>query len=208
MTKNPVHLVDLFRYYRGLPHQTAALNELERFILAQDPDALNREQDWYQTWVADAPPKDFAAAKELISYFEGCHLNAYVCPAGVVTIGWGSTRYPDGSPVNLGHSITRQRADEMLNIEIERIAKILEGSVPYWGEMNNNQRSALISFGYNLGAYFYGSSGFSTISRTLAAKAWDQVPNAMLLYRNPGSHFETGLRRRRIAEGNLFMKAA
>ncbi len=29
----------------------------------------------------------------------------------------------------------------------------------------------------------------------------------MLLYRNPGSHFETGLRRRRIAEGNLFMKA-
>jgi GH24 family phage-related lysozyme (muramidase) len=130
-----------------------------------------------------------------------------VCPAGVVTIGWGSTRYPDGSPVNLGHSITRQRADEMLNIEIERIAKILEGSVPYWGEMNNNQRSALISFGYNLGAYFYGSSGFSTISRTLAAKAWDQVPNAMLLYRNPGSHFETGLRRRRIAEGNLFMKA-
>ncbi len=83
-----------------------------------------------------------------------------------MTIGWGSTRYPDGSPVNLGHSITRQRADEMLNIEIERIAKILEGSVPYWGEMNNNQRSALISFGYNLGAYFYGSSGFNTISRT------------------------------------------
>ncbi len=70
MTKNPVHLVDLFRYYRGLPHQTAALNELERFILAQDPDALNREQDWYQTWIADAPLKDFAAAKELISYLK------------------------------------------------------------------------------------------------------------------------------------------
>jgi hypothetical protein len=30
------------------------------------------------------------------------------------------------------------------------------------------------------------------------------VPEALLLYRNPGSKFEAGLKRRRIAEGNLW----
>jgi GH24 family phage-related lysozyme (muramidase) len=208
MSKQPIRLINLFRYYRGLPHQTAAINELERVISERLPDVFTRDNDWYVTWTSDPPPKDYAVAKELISQFEGCHLNAYLCPAGVPTIGWGSTRYPDGSSVRLGQSITQQRADEFLTLEIERIAKVLEESVPYWDDMNINQKSALISFGYNLGAYFYNSSGFATISRVLTSKAWDEVPNAMYLYRNPGSHFEAGLARRRIAEGDLFMKQA
>ena len=206
MSKQPIRLINLFRYYRGLPHQTAAINELERVISERLPDVFTRDNDWYVTWTSDAPSKDHAVAKELISQFEGCHLNAYLCPAGVPTIGWGSTRYPDGSRVRLGQSISQQRADELLNHEIERIARVLEESVPYWDDMNINQKSALISFGYNLGAYFYNGSSFGTISRVLRSKAWDQVPNALLLYRNPGTHFEAGLKRRRIAEGDLFMK--
>lgn len=208
MTRQPIRLIDLFRYYKGLPHQTAAINELERVISERLPTIFTRDNDWYVTWTSDALSKEYAAAKELISQFEGCHLNAYLCPAGVATIGWGSTRYPDGSRVRLGQSISQQRADELLSHEIERIAKVLEENIPYWDEMSINQKSALISFGYNLGAYFYNGSSFGTISRVLRSKAWDQMPNAMLLYRNPGSHFETGLKRRRIAEGELFMKQA
>lgn len=208
MTPNSIRLIDLFRYYRGLPHQTAAINELERVISERLPTVFTRDNDWYVTWTSDPPSKEYSVAKALISEFEGCHLNSYLCPAGVPTIGWGSTRYPDGSAVRLGQSISQHRADELLNLEIDRIAKVLEQSIPYWDEMNINQKSALISFGYNLGAYFYNNSGFATISRTLTSKAWDQVPDAMLLYRNPGSHFEAGLKRRRIAEGNLFMKPA
>lgn len=208
MSKNPIRLTDLFRYYRGLPHQIAALQELEAEILKASPNAFDRSQAWYNTWASAVESKEFGPAVQLIKEFEGCRLNAYLCPAGVPTIGFGNTRYPDGAQVKIGDSITQQRADEMLALEIKHTVDILKRSIPYWAEMNINQQSALISFAFNLGAYFYRSSGFGTITRALASKAWDQVPSALLLYRNPGSSFEAGLKRRRIAEGNLWAKAA
>jgi lysozyme len=55
-----------------------------------------------------------------------------------------------------------------------------------------------------LGAGFYGSSDFNTITRVLREKKWNEVPAALELYRNPGSSVENGLRRRRIAEGKLW----
>jgi GH24 family phage-related lysozyme (muramidase) len=63
----------------------------------------------------------------------------------------------------------------------------------------------LQSFAYNLGARFYGSSGFNTITRVLKNKEWDKVPDALKLYRNPGTNVEAGLLRRRVAEGKLWM---
>ena len=71
--------------------------------------------------------------------------------------------------------------------------------------MNDNQRGALLSFAYNLGARFYGSGGFGTISRHLRVKNWSAVPEALKMYRNPGSKVEAGLLRRRKAEGKLWM---
>jgi hypothetical protein len=73
--------------------------------------------------------------------------------------------------------------------------------------MTDNQRSALVSFAYNLGAGFYGAVGFETISKRLKEKDWGKVPEAMMLYRNPGSNFEAGLKRRREAEGKLWGQA-
>lgn len=52
MTQQPIHLIDLFRYFQGLPHQSAAINELEALVLKSNPDAFNRDQDWYSTWKA------------------------------------------------------------------------------------------------------------------------------------------------------------
>ena len=73
--------------------------------------------------------------------------------------------------------------------------------IPYWSEMNENQQGALLSFSYNLGARFYGSSGFNTITRVLKNKEWDKVPDTLKMYRNPGTDVEVGLLRRRGAEG-------
>jgi GH24 family phage-related lysozyme (muramidase) len=78
--------------------------------------------------------------------------------------------------------------------------------IPYWSEMNDYQRGALLSFAYNLGANFYGSRGYVTITRVLKNKEWGKVPAALELYRNPGSDVEAGLLRRRIAEGKLWRK--
>lgn len=47
MTKTPVRLLDLFRFYKGLPHQMAAISELEA---AMPASLLTRENAWFSTW--------------------------------------------------------------------------------------------------------------------------------------------------------------
>jgi peptidoglycan hydrolase-like protein with peptidoglycan-binding domain/GH24 family phage-related lysozyme (muramidase) len=143
----------------------------------------------------------------LIKQFEGCHLEAYPDPLSggkPYTIGWGSTRRKDGSPFSLGEKITQAEADDLLTWQVERQFLPALERIPAWSELNENQRGALLSFAYNLGAKFYGASGFSTITRVLQERRWDQMESALLLYRNPGSNVEEGLRRRRQAEADLF----
>jgi lysozyme len=121
-----------------------------------------------------------------------------------ITIGWGSTRKRNGQPFKLGETITQVEADDLLEYDIEtRFLPSLQ-KIPYWSEMNDNQRGALLSFAYNLGAGFYGNSGFNTISRNLREKDWKAIPETLKLYRNPGSKVEVGLLRRRGAEGRLW----
>ena len=45
-----IRLLDLARFYRSLPHQMAALAELEEAINKADPKLLNRTQPWFKTW--------------------------------------------------------------------------------------------------------------------------------------------------------------
>jgi GH24 family phage-related lysozyme (muramidase) len=155
-------------------------------------------------------------AIKLIQEFEGCHrvdpadglVHAYPDPLTKRepwTIGWGTTRYPDGRPVGQNDSITKEDADKFFTITLqEKYWEPISKTIPHWQEMNDKMRSALCSFAYNLGAGFYGSSGFNTISTCLKEKRWDDVPKALMLYINPGSSVEQGLRRRRTAEGNLW----
>lgn len=148
---------------------------------------------------------DLTPALNIIKEFEGLKLTAYLCPANVWTIGWGTTVYPNGSRVQRGDRITAKGADELLLWYVEyRILPKLSATIPYWSEMANHQRCALISFAYNVGEHFYGSSGFNTITRALRDRDWVNVPNAMMLYVNPGSSFERGLRRRRDKECSLW----
>lgn len=49
-TQNRLKLVDLFKYYKALPHQTAAIFELEEALLKAAPDLLNRDKAWFKTW--------------------------------------------------------------------------------------------------------------------------------------------------------------
>lgn len=144
----------------------------------------------------------------MIREFEGCHLKAYPDPktgAAPITIGWGSTRRSDGTTFMLGQFITQQQADEYLMYDVEyRFLPALQ-KIPYWSEMNVNQRGALLSFAYNLGANFYGSGNFNTITRILKDQKWNDVPKVLEMYRNPGSNVEAGLLRRRKAEGKLWV---
>lgn len=203
-----VKLTDLFKYYKhGVPHQMAAVAELEAELLKVAPQIFNRDQPWYKTWQAGGKRNNYASAISLIKDFEGCHLSAYPDPLhgwDVATIGYGTTRYSDGRKVQRGDQITVVDANQLLDLEVERIADKLRRTVPYWNEMPANKQCALISFAYNLGADFVGLPGFETISRCLRDRDWAAVPAAMELYRNPGSNVEAGLLRRRRAEGKLW----
>ena len=143
----------------------------------------------------------------LIKSFEGCHLNAYPDPltkGPPITIGWGSTKDFDGTPFKIGRVITQKYADALLEFDIKnRFFPSLQ-RIPYWSEMNENQQGALLSFAYNLGAGFYGSPNFNTITRVLKNKEWSKVPDALYLYHNPGTNVAVGLKRRRVAEGKLW----
>lgn len=80
-----------------------------------------------------------------IQYHESCRLNAYLCPAGLWTIGWGHT----GDDVREGISITQTVADQWLKLDISDACAIVEDSVTV--PLNDNQFAALVSFVYNIG---------------------------------------------------------
>lgn len=146
----------------------------------------------------------------LIKESEGLELKAYpdsLSGGAPWTIGWGTTKYLDGSPVKPGDLITREKADFLLRETVQKAVVPMLARLPFWGEMQSGQQAALISFAWNLGWGFYGAEGFATISTILKDKAWNKVPDALLLYRNPGSKVEAGLRRRREAEGKLWKES-
>ena len=200
-----MRLLDFFTFYRkDMPHQNAAIAMLEEAINKADPKILDRNAEWYKTWQVSGKSNDLGPALALIKQFEGCYLKAYNDGVGVCTIGWGTTRYPDGRSISYGDVITQAQADQYLANEVQYTYDTLAKTIPYWNEMNANQRGALTSFAYNLGAHFYNAGGFGTISRALTDKAWDKVPGALFLYRNPGSSVEAGLKRRRLEEGKVW----
>ncbi|NBS94206.1 MAG: lysozyme [Betaproteobacteria bacterium] len=141
--------------------------------------------------------------------FEGCHLQAYPDPLSghlPITIGWGSTKDLNGKPFKLGQKISQKVADDLLISQIKNEFIPTLSKIPYWEEMNDKMKSALLSFSYNLGAGFYGADGFNTISKNLREKDWKAIPKILEIYINPGTKVEAGLRRRRIAEGKLWME--
>ena len=95
-------------------------------------------------------------AIELLEEFEGLHLEAYLCPSGVWTIGLGTTFYPDGTPVQAGHRCTKQQAYQWAAQELGRINQQLNSLVRV--ELSRLQRTALLSLVYNVGVGAFSRS--------------------------------------------------
>jgi len=82
----------------------------------------------------------------LIKKYEGFYADAYLCPAGVPTIGYGSTMWADGRKIKLGEKISLENAEKLLMWEINNKALHIQSL-----NLNQNQFDAIMSFVYNLG---------------------------------------------------------
>ena len=137
---------------------------------------------------------------QIIKDSEGFRMDAYLCPAGIATIGWGSTYYANGNKVKLGESITREQADDELLFEINRCIPQIKSVVKV--PLNNNQLSALVSFVYNLGI---GKFSKSTLLRKLNKGDYDGAANEFIRWTKAGGVVLPGLVKRRDREKSLFL---
>lgn len=88
---------------------------------------------------------------EQIKHFELLRLKAYLCPAGIPTIGYGCTQYENGTKIKLGEVITEKRAEELLSFEVAEKAKGVNALVKV--QLMQGQFDSLVDFAFNLGVY-------------------------------------------------------
>lgn len=145
-------------------------------------------------------------ALPLIRAFEGLALEAYLDPVGIATIGYGTIRYGDGQPVQLGDRISREQAERLLADAVgDRYAPALLTAIPPARSYSAEQQAALISFTYNVGVGALQRS--SLRRRLLAGEDPQQVIAAELPRWSRGDGRELpGLVRRRAAEVDLFRR--
>lgn len=141
----------------------------------------------------------------LVKEFEGLHRRipgdpnhvvAYLDPVQIPTIGYGSI-----TGVKLGDKITVQRAEELLMEELKQKAAFVDQLVTV--PLTDNQRSALVSFTFNLGQ---GNLKQSTLLKRVNAKRHAEAADEFLKWVNAGGHPLPGLVRRRQAERQLYLK--
>jgi len=137
---------------------------------------------------------------DLVIHFEGYSSAPYKCSAGVWTIGYGTTRYPNGVRVRANDTpCTRDQAFSWLDHELT----VCESAVIRYTDvyLNDIQRAALASFAYNLGV---GAFRASTLRRRINSGDWDDVPYQINRWNKASGRILRGLVRRRKAEADMW----
>lgn len=133
---------------------------------------------------------------ELVAKYEGCRLEAYKCPAGVWTIGYGHT-----AGVNPGDKLpSKEAAKELLKKDLAKYggyvnACVKKGLLTF--PLTQNQFDALTSFCYNCGN--------GSLQKLVEGRNAETVAEKLLQYNKGGGKVLPGLVRRREEERVLFL---
>lgn len=144
---------------------------------------------------------DLEIATTLCKEFEGFRGKPYICPAGVPTIGYGTTRYPDGRAVAMTDApVTRAEANAILEHQLR--ADFLPGVLRLCPSLVTDTRrlNAVVDFAYNLGV---GRLQTSTLRRKLNQGDWAGAKEQLMRWVRGGGRVLPGLVRRREAEAAL-----
>ena len=142
---------------------------------------------------------------DLIKFFEGCPTDdsgnpvSYRCAANKATIGFGSLKLIDGSPVEDGMTITKQDAEDLLAHELHEYEGYINDMVET--DLKQNEFDALVSWVFNLGP---SNLGASTLLKVINKKDWADVPNQIKRWNKVNGVPNQGLMKRRSAEALLF----
>lgn len=136
----------------------------------------------------------------LLERFEGLYLKPYICPAGVVTIGLGSTRYLDGRLVRMTDPpITRGHAYALAKDQLRR--EYLPGVLALCPGADTTERiAALTSWSYNLGLTALRGS---TLRKRVNEQDWEAARREIMKWTRGGGRVLPGLVARRRAEAAL-----
>lgn len=130
----------------------------------------------------------------LLKQHEGLRLQAYLCPGGILTIGYGHTG--DVRPLQ---QITQQEAERLLAKDVQRFEAVVEQSVRV--PLTDNQFSALVCFAFNVGTQAFASS---TLLNLLNRRWYVQVPAQLMRWTHANGVELPGLVARRAAEAELW----
>lgn len=133
---------------------------------------------------------------ELIAKYEGCRLEAYKCPAGVWTIGYGHT-----AGVKEGDRLGSEEAAKAL---------LKEDLGKYGGYVNASVKKGLISFALTQNMFdaltsFCYNCGNGNLQKLVEGRDAATVADKILLYNKGGGKVLPGLVRRREEERQMFL---
>lgn len=140
-------------------------------------------------------------AASLCRQFEGFRSKPYLCPAGIPTIGYGSTYYSNGQKVTLNDQpMSQEDANALLMVELQHT--YLPGVLRNCPILATDERkcNAVVDFCYNLGI---GRLQTSTLKRKINAQDWNGAKEELKKWNKGGGKVLSGLDKRRKAECNL-----
>jgi lysozyme len=138
---------------------------------------------------------------DVIAGFEGFSAKAYVCPGGKWTIGFGTTKWPDGRAVKEGDVISRETARDLLTKHAAWVQGEIARDIP--AGLPPHVTDACVSLAYNIGiAAFKGSTCLKRLKdgdlagAAEALRWWNKADGVVL----------GGLIARREAEADIMLK--
>jgi lysozyme len=140
-------------------------------------------------------------AASLCKQYEGFRSKPYLCPAGVATIGYGSTYYSDGRKVTLEDApMDEPAASALLMYELQHT--YLPGTLRNCPILatDNRRLNAVVDFCYNLGI---GRLQTSTLKRKINAQDWEGAKEELKKWNKAGGKVLAGLDKRRKSECNF-----
>ena len=131
----------------------------------------------------------------IITEFEGFRSKAYLCPAGVPTIGFGFTK-----GVQLGDTMTKAQAKARLAAELGEYEEGVLSACT--NPPNQNEFDALVCFAFNVGV---GGMSKSSVIKAHNRGDHQAAARAFQLWNKAGGVVYAGLTRRRAAESALYL---